>query len=76
MTGADKQTEKYKEWWLEKTISFDGVPGFPKKVTDVEFVGPPSAVYGVALFSFEDGSKKIVSSNSFKPRKKDITIVE
>lgn len=74
MTGAEKTTETYRKWWKGKKIQ---IPGYaPEIVKDVVFIGSPSAVYGIAEFTFKGGNKRPFGSiNSFKPRKKDIKIV-
>lgn len=76
MTRAEKQTEKYRAWWLGKSVNFGGYNDLPKQVKDVEFIGPPSGVYGIALFKFSDESEKpFCTVDGFKPRKRDVEIV-
>jgi hypothetical protein len=68
---------KYEEWWLHKycRLACDSDGEF-KRVTRVEWVGPPSGVYGCVELTFEDGTLAVVDYpyGGFRPRKKDVII--
>lgn len=71
-----KIEETYKKWWEGKYCKFPGQDGDFKLVTEVTFLGPPSGVYGIVEFWYEDGSSTFVPfpDNVFKPRKTDVIV--
>lgn len=66
--------EAYKKWWLGNRVRRAGDTGPFKLVMSVEFIGPPSGVYGSVELRFDDGTRCMVSSQRFRPRKTDVEI--
>lgn len=62
----------YERWWLNKFLE-DG-----RQIVKVKFFGPPSGVYGFVVLTLDDGSTMNApqSPNSFRPRKKDLTVYD
>ena len=69
--------QRYMRWWGGKLISFNVHPE-PKRVKDIELVGPPSFVYGSVVIYFDDGTSGRVDPPGlvFRPRKSDVTVWE
>lgn len=67
--------EVYERWWLGKKCRLPN--GEVKKISEIELVGPPSFVYGTVFLHFSDGTDRHVScEGAYRPRKKDVEIVE
>ena len=75
MTDYDV-VQTYKKWWLGKKVKLEG-QDYVFKVVDVKFHGPPSGVYGFVELKDEKGSWHTVCDfGHFKPRKKDVEVVD
>lgn len=72
--------ERYKNWWEGKYCRLaERGGGEYKYVKRVEFIGPPSGVYGGVILYYLDGSRDYViplNGNAFKPRKMDVEVEE
>ena len=67
--------DTYREWWVGKKCRLMGQDCEFRLVTDVKFTAPPSGIYGVTEFIFENGSKCFVGGvDSFRARKKDVDV--
>lgn len=66
----------YMKWWEGKRCRMAGSTGPFRTVRKVEFVGPPSGVYGAAGLVFEGDSTPtwIPKGTSFRPGKKHVEI--
>ncbi len=78
MAIFDKETvqERYKRWWEGKYCKCFSNEKF-RYVQTVEFIGPPSGVYGSVVLHYLDGTKEYVFSSytgAFKPRKSDVIV--
>lgn len=59
----------YHKWWYGKYLD-DG-----RKIVDIEWVGPPSHVYGAVVLHLQDGTRDFVyQGEAFKPRKIDLPV--
>lgn len=70
---------RYRKWWEGKRcmIKSNSVSLKFKRVVEVEFVAPPSGIYGVVIFYYSDGEREYVTPQdrkAFKPRKFDVLI--
>lgn len=75
MSKKDEWQNKYNQWWKGKLIKIYELE-VPRRVARVKLIGPPSFVYGAAEFVFEDGSTQLIPTNSYKPRKSDVIVIE
>lgn len=71
-------TEIYRGWVVGKMCQPTdlAISSEPMRVIDVEFAGPPSAVYGFANVTYENGKIDHVVGRGHKPTKADFKIVE
>ncbi len=67
----------YSRWWLGKRVRTSPAHEF-KLVTNVEWIGNPSGVYGIVNLTYADGTEELVSGGSFgfKPRKYEMEVQE
>ena len=78
--GSAKRREDvrttYRRWWLGKMVrqQIENTAPF-RLVTGVEWHGPPSGVYGCVELFFADGTRRMVSTMSYRPRKSDIEVL-
>lgn len=82
--GSAKRREDvqstYRRWWLGKMVrpamvrpAIGNTAPF-RLVTNVEWFGPPSGVYGCVQLTFEDGTQRMVPTTAYRPRKTDIEV--
>lgn len=65
----------YWGWWHGKRCLVVGRTSVFKLVTNVEWVGPPSMVYGIVRLTFEDGTtENVAPMNAYRPRKIDVIV--
>ncbi len=65
----------YWRWWMGKRCLVVGKMKEFKLVTRVQWVGPPSGVYGMVVLTFEDGSTETVApARAYRPRKTDVIV--
>jgi len=74
--GKEEQREIYRKWWVGKMCRPANTEGPFKKVVDVNVVGPPSFVCGSASLVYEDGSKNLIITPAYRPRKRDVEVME
>jgi len=75
---GNKIRKTYRKWWLGKKVRTSSTREF-KRVVDLEFISPPSFVYGIVIFHYEDGSEESFGGhgiNAFRPRKRDVEVLE
>jgi len=74
--------DAYKRWWVGKYCRRAGSHGPFRFVKEIEFLGPPSAVYGEVKLIYSDGAEEWVQipfrgvrePSYFRPRKKDVEV--
>ena len=80
MTGIKKYQDIYNRWWLGKMVRIACKPHRDfKECVRVELIGSDSFVYGAVKLHFKDGSSEFITPldlNAFKPRKKDVLVLD
>lgn len=67
----------YEGWWLGKMCRKAHSEKPFKKVVSIQYIGPPSFVYGFIILHFEDGTEETIApEGKFRPRKKDVEVQE
>lgn len=73
--------DSYRRWWLRKYCRLTHSHGEFKYVTDIEWSGPPSGVYGETYLHYSDGTKQHITlpvnirkAPIFKARKSDVEV--
>lgn len=67
--------EMYERWWLGKWVRHPTKKGPFRKVIRVEWIGPPSGVYGGVTLHFEEGPYwNVPAGDGFRPRKYHVEV--
>jgi hypothetical protein len=75
----------YEKWWLGKYVNHLYSDKPFRKVIAIEFVAPPSGIYGDVWLTFEDGEREPIMPHYtgqclwgqvYRPRKRDLAVKE
>lgn len=68
--------ERYKKWWKGKYCRIAGQEGEFELIGDVKYYSSPSGVYGIVELIFANGGTANITSQKFRPSKKDVEVKE